>query len=531
MKKTKFIITILLLVSISFTYSQSQADSLKIIWENESLADTVRFQAIMDFYVNNTHSIPDSSLKLTKFHYQLAKQVGNRKEEALAINEKAIVFHMLGYDLDSVNSLLQEILPIYTELNNFNGIASTKNNIAALLQEQGDYQSAIHYYTEALVLFKEQKNNLLVADVLNNIAGIYQSIELYELALPNYKEAMNIYTQEGAEKNSGFLWLNMAVIYSKTGRTAIARKYFKKTYPLLKAKNDLYYLPEYFYHLAVFYQDIAKLDSALIMVEEGLKILTEIGNDDKISSSKLIKANLILDSDLDLAYRIAEDIKKQILNGNDKSQKSSLFQLLYKCYKKQEKYELALEMNEQYLQYADSVLIETNKTAVIREALKADYNAKLFDNRLESEKNEAQLKLKQLRLVYSLILIGAIIILILFFYYRFRIKKNQIQQEYLLDEIERLKSVETSSISFAGNNFQLNRTSIESHIDKKLNETDWKVLNILLDEPVITNKEIAEKAFMSVDGIGSSLRRMYEYFEIKESKYKKISLLLEAIKT
>ena len=136
-----------------------------------------------------------------------------------------------------------------------------------------------------------------------------------------------------------------------------------------------------------------------------------------------------------------------------------------------------------------------------------------------------------MRLVYSLILIAAIIILILFFYYRFQIKKNQIQQEYLLDEIERLKSVETSSILFTGNSFQLNRTSIERHIDKKLNETDWKVLNILLDDPVITNKEIAEKACMSVDGIGSSLRRMYEYFEIKETKYKKISLLLEAIKT
>ncbi len=53
---------------------------------------------------------------------------------------------------------------------------------------------------------------------------------------------------------------------------------------------------------------------------------------------------------------------------------------------------------------------------------------------------------------------------------------------------------------------------------------------MLLDDPVITNKEIAEKACMSVDGIGSSLRRMYEYFEIKESKYKKITLLLEAIR-
>ena len=85
-------------------------------------------------------------------------------------------------------------------------------------------------------------------------------------------------------------------------------------------------------------------------------------------------------------------------------------------------------------------------------------------------------------------------------------------------------------MTFAGDSFQLNRKRIESHIDRKLNETNWKVLNILLGDPVITNKEIAEKAFMSVDGIGSSLRRMYEYFDIKETKYKKISLLLEVIK-
>ena len=71
----------------------------------------------------------------------------------------------------------------------------------------------------------------MVADVLNNIAGIYYSIELYELALPNYKEALTIYTKEGADEKAGFLWLNMAVIYTKTGRTKIAREHFQKAYP------------------------------------------------------------------------------------------------------------------------------------------------------------------------------------------------------------------------------------------------------------------------------------------------------------
>ena len=519
------------LASTSLTYAQSKVGSLRIVWENESLADSVRFKAIMDFYVENTQSSPNSSLKLSKFHYQLAKQLGNRKEEALALNEKAIVFYMLGYKLDSVNAVLQEVLPIYTELNNYNGIASTKNNIAALFQDKGDFQSALNYYREALTLFKAQKNKLMMADVLNNIARIYYSIELYELALPNYKEALTIYTKEGADEKAGFLWLNLANIYTKTGRTKIAREHFQKAYPILKAKNDLYYLPQYFYLLALFHEGTGNPDSALLMIEEGLKILTDLGNNDKIISSKLLKAKLILDSDSEHAYRIAEALKEPILNGSNKSHKSALFQLLYQCYKKQENFEIAMEMNEQYLLYSDSVLIEENKTVMVREALRADYNAKLFDNQLEEEKREAQLKLRQLKLVYSLILIGLMIILFLSFYYRFRIKKNQAKRDLLLAEIERLKQNTRTDLMVVSATFELVREKIEESLGRRLNDTDWKVLNLLLKNPVITNKEIASKAFMSIDGIGSSLRRMYEYFEIKESKYKKISLLLEAIKT
>ena len=116
------------------------------------------------------------------------------------------------------------------------------------------------------------------------------------------------------------------------------------------------------------------------------------------------------------------------------------------------------------------------------------------------------------------------------FYFRSKIKKNQAKRELLLNEIERLKSNTSREIIVDSNKFELNIEKIEHAINRKLNVTDWKVLKILLENPVITNKEIAEKVFMSVDGIGSSLRRMYEYFNIKESKYKKISLLLEGIK-
>ena len=71
---------------------------------------------------------------------------------------------------------------------------------------------------------------------------------------------------------------------------------------------------------------------------------------------------------------------------------------------------------------------------------------------------------------------------------------------------------------------------LNQSLGRTLNETDCKVLNILLENPSITNRDISEIAHLSVDGIGSSLRRMYGYFEVQETKYKKMALLHSAMK-
>ena len=110
-----------------------------------------------------------------------------------------------------------------------------------------------------------------------------------------------------------------------------------------------------------------------------------------------------------------------------------------------------------------------------------------------------------------------------------RIKQNTKRRNILLDEIKLLKNQNFSSIS-ENNNFELNKQKLDDKIERVLNETDWSILNILIEDPTAMNKQIAEKANLSIDGVGSSLRRMYEYFEIHETKYKKIALLHKVIK-
>ena len=162
--------------------------------------------------------------------------------------------------------------------------------------------------------------------------------------------------------------------------------------------------------------------------------------------------------------------------------------------------------------------------------VKIEFDDILLENEQKLQKEKAETESKHQQKTYGIILGSIILIMGILFYFNINIKKNRKKRDELLQEIEKLKSNEDNNLVVNSNEFQLVREKIEKSIDKTLNETDWNVLNILLKEPDITNKEIAEKAFMSVDGIGSSLRRMYVYFDIKESKYKKIALITKAIK-
>ena len=170
--------------------------------------------------------------------------------------------------------------------------------------------------------------------------------------------------------------------------------------------------------------------------------------------------------------------------------------------------------------YQDSLDIKTKNLATFRELVKQDYEEQLFQSKKFSKRRILNGSVLAIFFIFCVIL-----------YFKKKIKRNIIAKSALLDEIERIKSTTSiNQFNLVSAKFKLDIEKIEQHIDKKLNNTDRKVLFVLLQDPVISNKEIAEKVSLSIEGVGSSLRRMYVYFNIKESKYKKISLLLDAVK-
>lgn len=512
------------------TWAQANPDSLRSTWQDKSLSDTVRFNALQTFYLDYTYSTPDSSLLASQYHINLAIEKNIVSELAKAFNERALAFYVLN-QVDSSIACLNQVLAIQTDLNDSSGIALIQANLGSMYREQNHYQEAIEAYVKSLSFLRGSDNEMAFrADVLNNTGLIYEDIGMNESALDYLNQALELYKQEGLDEKTGNIWLNIGAVEFEQGNTDKALSYMRKANQILLKHNDQWSLATSYHELANVFFKTGQLDSSSFFLEMSIAINQEMGNTQRLLVNLTLKGNLLLESDLEQAVLIGEEVLSSSKALADKSLTASVSELLYKGYKRQHRLGLSLNMLEQYQLYHDSLLAEENQIAVVREAIQKEFELKLLNSQLENERQRAKLELDQVKRVFLIALISILLVLGIAIYARKRINMHQQQKALLLDEIEKLKAAGESVNPLSSGGFQLDRNKIDEKIDRKLNETDWKVLNILLNDPVISNKEIAEQAFMSTDGIGSSLRRMYLSFNIKESKYMKISLLLEAIK-
>lgn len=513
----------------SYSLMASSSDSLEAIWSNKNLNDSTRFNAVNKFYLNNTFVDPNKTLKITQNHLFVAQSANNANEIFKAVNERAIAFMVLG-NIDSTLLTLNRALVIANKNDDTLKQALISTNLANVYRELNQYQEAIKHYSKSLIYFENRKTELnYEADILNNIGLIYQDIGMYTLSLQYLKKALKKYQLLNKNQIAANIWLNLGGVYEDLDSLSKAKKMLFKALKELDEK-DISAFADCHMSLGMLYEKLNKADSANYYYEKGISISKELGNPSKILANTTIYTKFIFTINPNKACEIAQLLKSRLKGNTDQLIKKDVFQLLYQCYKGQGNPKLALEMLENYQMVNDSLSLAKDQLSIVRKAIKSEFEQKLFQSQLNNEKNKAQLEIKQLNQTYKMVLTFLILIILVFLFYRRRLSYEKEAKQKLLNQIEILKNKPVENATLPAQAFSLNRTKLENRIGKKLNETDWKVLNILTNDPVISNKDLSKQAFLTVDGIGSSLRRMYATFEIKESKYKKISLLMEAIK-
>ena len=510
--------------------SQIKKDSLKNIWVNQKNSDSLRFKALNEYYFKNTYNKPEEVILLTEYHYQLAQEKGSVKEMANALNERSYANYIKG-NLTTSIEVLEQSINLWKKINEPKNLAVIQSNIGSIYIEQKKYLKAFNSFNASLKIIRNLKLKTSEARILMQIGYIYSSLDELDLAMDYYDECLTICVAKKIvrENQIGQIYLKKGEIYYKKNQYNQALEYSKNAISEFINTTNKSALSDCYMLQAKANNKLLKKELALEYTNNALSINYELSNNSKIIETQILKSYLLLDLKPRLAKNLAEESLKLLKLETSNEIKANLYKLLYLCYKSANQSNEALSMIEKHTVFKDSLQQEKNKILIIKETIRSEYENKLKENKTINEKEIARKEVSQLRKIIFIILLSVIIISMIIFFSIFKNKKNKKRREELLDKIKLLKEKRVESM-IQPNDFKLSKEKINRFINRELNETDWSVLNILLENPLALNQEIADKVFKSIDGVGSSLRRMYKYFNIKETRYKKVSLVLTVIK-
>ena len=522
MKNHRFILfafCLLMLVNVS----TAQNDSLRRVWENIENADSTRISALEQYHDIYKRLLPDSALASLNIYLKL-------------VEEKDMTYKVTGAYVNMANiyrdkGMYEESIDFYKRASAVSDSSGDKIVTGIIIANRGnvyldqlDYINAFNSYTEALLIFESNDKLEYAGSMLNAIANIYIKIENHDLAEVYLKKALTIYESLGILNNVSIaMKMNLGVIEYERKHPWEALEIFQNALKMIVLDRDNVLRSGCYYHLARIHLSLGQTEKAKEFALKNLSLQKIIGNTEFLNRAKLITAIITGTKDPHAGADSVYTLLTNNSSGLDDKMRKEIYECLVRYHKNENEWELAFQMHEKLKSTMDKIQAKKGSNALLREVMQ-------YEIEIEQEKKNSALKLYNLKrdyTVYSFLLVALLILIRVVFLIKHRYIKRR---DELLNEIEKLKSSSKGDPLWNIKEYELSRIKIESSLTRKLNDTDWNILQILQKDPVISNSKISERAFLSIDGVGSSLRRMYDYFEVKESKYKKISLVMEAVK-
>jgi tetratricopeptide (TPR) repeat protein len=505
-------------------------DSLLKNAMNPKMSDSVRFNAFTKYYIQFHRRYPDSTLIYSQYHLQLATKTNNKNEQLKAHLELGNVLRLRKKYEEALYQYKQAEI-IANQSNNILSKADVLHNIGTVWVYKKDYVKAMNYYYQALDLYENTNDKGSIKTTLTSMANVFLLIRNFDMAISQYTYLLKLQKKENLENlTTGIVLSNLGWAYYNTAQFQNAKIQYLKALPIYYKQSDMFLVLSAYLDLSRIYMAMNQPDTAMIYAQKSQQLSLDLHVEESLHESILVKGKILFQKDPKQALAEILPLENKIVRLGNLNLIADLYELFYQCYKILGNTKQALYMHEQYQLYNDSIQNQYFQFEILQEAIKRAHQKQLDAAKLANQRKLDALTIQQLKVNFSIIG-GSILILggLIWLLYRNRNLHHKKRNDLLL-QIEELKRWKTTEFMVTPGTFELNRTAIEAQINRKLNETDWKVLNILLEDASISNRNIAEKAFLSTEGIGSSLRRMYDYFDIKDSKYKKINLITQAIK-
>ncbi len=511
-------------------WAQSDLSSLIDTWTDVSQPTEKRFEALNELHAEYHLSNPDTVLQCLEELRILADQLDHQTALYSAYNRKGNILRMQGVNTVALQAYT-DAESVARSMGDSSRLASVYANRGNVHVQLNNYVEATRHFSEALEIHRQRGDVKGQRNMQMALGNVFTLIDHFDLAKVQYEAVLKeIEGESDTGYFPGLLKLNMGWCEFKLGNFDEASELYLSSLEILEREEALFFLAGCHDNLAAMRQEQGRMKEAMQHAITCTELYGDLGARGDELYGLLTIANLTLLFDPAEALRLAQDIQDELLKVPDYQSKSELYLLLYQAFKELGDEPNALEMHEVFVLYEDSLQTEKHRLAVLRAAYEKDVEHQLQAVQWEGEQEQSRQEIKQLKTMLALVLGFLLVIGVLITYIVKIQRRHRDRRDDLMSQIEELHSNSGQKLIIESPVFELDRVRLNQALGRTLNETDWKVLNILLDDPTLTNGGIAEKANLSIDGIGSSLRRMYGYFEVKETKYKKMALLHSAMK-
>lgn len=518
----KLIVYILIFLPL-FTFGQPNIDSLQLIWEDESLAKEERLDAADQLLKDKSvENLKRKKIIAADFE-KLAKELNNSKYTLLSYFYQGR-YNILTGDYELSSSYFEKVIDISLAINDTSLLLGGHNGLAISKMNLGRYEESIDHFLISLNLLKNHDDEDVKGDVFNNLGAVFYYLENYTKSGDYFLKALESYRQRKKWNNVIASYINVFTVYNKQGDNKRSLMYQDSCLQLMnKVDHSLLWEANFYKSKGDYHVGIGDTLLGVSYIRKGLEISQRIGHEKNIvnclfdlakcqkGDSAIIMANE--------ALRIAKNIQLQYLISN-------VAEFLYQTYKSKGMMEEALDMLE-----LTGLDIDNNE--IYDKFGQYEYDEKVELNQTNYGLNLNKEKEKYKIYVYCIIALFLTLIIFVLALLRRTNKKNETEKKALLDKIILIKKDQSSEGKAPQLVLQedtlLSKEKIEEKLDVKLNETDWKILNILYEKPSSSNREIAEFISLSLEGTRSSLKKMYRLFEIESAHNMRLTLILKAI--
>jgi CHAT domain-containing protein/Flp pilus assembly protein TadD len=256
-------------VTVPLMVQQSWAQTQDLQAELDTLLDQALQQTRIGQYEQAIETLQQA---LPIFH-----QVGDRSGEATTLNIIGLVYNAIGQPQKALE-YFNQALTIHQEVADRPGVAASLHNIGRVYYTIGPLQQALEYFNQALTIHQEVADRPSEAATVNNIGLVYNAIGQQQKALEYFNQALPIFQQVGDRSGKAATLNNIGEVYHAIGQPQQALDYYKQALSISREVEDRLGVATTLNNIGGVYHTMGQPQQALDYYNQALSIHQEVGD-------------------------------------------------------------------------------------------------------------------------------------------------------------------------------------------------------------------------------------------------------------